>query len=1366
VESNNKKGYLFIIAILSVFVTLLLSQNSLSSIVDTHSIISDNSAQVDPEIEKAFSSNFLTGAVTGIGEETVRVIVVLKEDELPSSKVNHIDTNDDLIGDTPDLEERKKDIQETQDKVLEDLTLKSDVEEDVAQQNELQLGVNEDTIETNSQDENLVIESDSYDFDLENQYENINGFSGTLTKNGLEKLKKNSLVERIEIDTPVSISLSSSIPLINAGDVWDFSINGYNITGVGETVCVIDTGIDYTHIALGNCNPVTYSFNGSTENLTTAVESAHNYANNADITYKINKTGYTNISLHFVNISLESQGAFDTTDRVIVSDQNNKTIAVYKGNLTDVWTPHASGDTLYVRLVTDGSVTDYGFYIDQIANGTSNMTMNWTDCRVADGWDFVNTDNDPMDDHGHGTHVSGIVASNDTLYRGVAPGANIVAMKVLDASGNGYFSDVNAAMDWCVSKRESLNISSISLSLGTSSFHSNSACDASYPSTTAAINTAVGVGIPVFIASGNDAQTNGLSAPSCIANATSVGSVSTSDSVVGSSNSAAILDLLAPGASITSTNDGGGFVGMGGTSMATPHVAGAAALITQYWSVAYNQNITVSQLVTKLKQTGIIVTDSKNSIQTPRINVLAAIQPFINYTSTSVANGTTIIVNSALVNVTSDVNVSVALLEWNYGNGTIQNFTMNQSSSTSFYYTMIGITTGDNTYSVYGNDSANTFGVSVTQTVTLDNTPPAVSFNSPSSGSNFTTELQVINVTVNDSNAYVDTVLFNITNGSSSIILTASNLSATFWNATIDVSTLAQEVHTLTVLANDTLGNVNSTEAITFTVDRTAPTVALISPENISSVNITTSNTLVTFNYNVTDVLLEVANCSLYINEILNQTNVSITKNITRNFTKNIGVGSYNWSIGCTDYLANSANSSIYLFNVTLIDPVVNLNAPVDNTNSSNSTVIFNCSATDNLGLVNMTLYGNWTGSWHANETNNLSGISNSTLFSKTLGDGNYIWNCLATNINPNTVFSSLNYTLTVDTIAPNISTVSSGSIGSSAATISWTTNENSNSSLNFGTNLSVLGTIQQSTSLVTSHSVALSSLSASTLYYYNITSCDTVGNCNTTGVYNFTTSAASSSSSSSSSGGSGGGGGGGAGISSTSTTTPSPTESSDVESTSSSGGGTGGAENPIAVEESALMQVIPGSSLGVSSQTQDVNVVGGQKIAILFSDPLLSVQGVDLKTQTDSQVSLTIQSLTSVPEGTPSLEGSYQYLEISPIGIEKDNIKSAQIVFSVEKSWLELNNYYYKTVQFHRFTDEQWEEVSTKLVSEDETSYVYRATPKGFSYFVATAHPKGESFFSTLSFSNLKLNWFVVAVGVLIVILLVLYFILKPKEE
>ncbi len=182
---------------------------------------------------------------------------------------------------------------------------------------------------------------------------------------------------------------------------------------------------------------------------------------------------------------------------------------------------------------------------------------------------------DATDDHGHGTHVAGIVASNDATYRGVAPDSSLMAAKVLDSNGSGFTSDVASGIDWCVANGADV----INLSLGSDVLFTGT-CDSNLDAI--AVNNAVAAGVIVAVASGNDGALNAVSSPACASNAIAVGAVNDFDGRTPFSNEGPQLDVVAPGAPVTSLNapiNGGGFVTFQGTSMATPHVAGLAALI-------------------------------------------------------------------------------------------------------------------------------------------------------------------------------------------------------------------------------------------------------------------------------------------------------------------------------------------------------------------------------------------------------------------------------------------------------------------------------------------------------------------------------------------------------------------------------------------------------------------------------------------------------------------------------------------------------------------------------------------------------------------------------------------------------------------
>lgn len=418
-----------------------------------------------------------------------------------------------------------------------------------------------------------------------------------IDKNKIQKLKK--LGYRVYRDIPVKAFLTESVPLIQANKVWKIVLNGTNVTGKGISVCVIDTGVDYTHADLGGCFGV--------------------------------------------------------------------------------------------------------------------------NCKVIAGYDFVNSDSDPMDDNGHGTHVAGIIAANGYL-KGVAPDAKIVAVKVLDANGNGYLTDIVSGIEWCINHSDDYNISVISMSLGTEDYHNSTYCDNDFSGEqgaylTETINKAVGKGISVVVATGNEGNYSGISSPACIYNSTRVGatydmdytnSISyclnslctetctdsnpKTDNITCFTNRGGEFDiiLLAPGALINSTLPNG-YGEEAGTSMATPHVSGAIALIKQV-----NKNLKPKQIEKILNKTGKQIYDSATARYYPRIDVYEAVSKIIpklyNPKVIPLLGNVTTVFNFT-VNYTHEANISPAYVkvcidsscfdtsseDKDFTNGAIFNYTTNLS---------------------------------------------------------------------------------------------------------------------------------------------------------------------------------------------------------------------------------------------------------------------------------------------------------------------------------------------------------------------------------------------------------------------------------------------------------------------------------------------------------------------------------------------------------------------------------------------------------------------------------------------------------------------------------------------------------------
>lgn len=257
----------------------------------------------------------------------------------------------------------------------------------------------------------------------------------------------------------------------------------------------------------------------------------------------------------------------------------------------------------------------------------------------------------------HGTHVAGIVAGKDYTpngpgYNGVANGANIIAIQVF-SQFNGftciryglpspcalsYTSDQMLGLERVYALRTTFNIAAVNMSLGGGQYTSN--CDGN--SLKPGIDNLRAAGIATVIASGNSSYANAMGAPACISTAISVGATCDSatagfgcgavDDIPDYSNIASFISLLAPGSLISSSTPGTNtFQSWHGTSMATPHVAGAWALMKQR-----DPGATVSTILAALQNTGTIVDDQRASGSVTgmrRINVdnaLLALMPQVD----------------------------------------------------------------------------------------------------------------------------------------------------------------------------------------------------------------------------------------------------------------------------------------------------------------------------------------------------------------------------------------------------------------------------------------------------------------------------------------------------------------------------------------------------------------------------------------------------------------------------------------------------------------------------------------------------------------------------------------------------------------
>lgn len=585
----------------------------------------------------------------------------------------------------------------------------------------------------------------------------------------------------------------------------------------------------------------------------------------------------------------------------------------------DVWNLRSNGINL-TGAGTTVCVIDTGVDYNHVSLGGcyGNNDPN-SSCTVIGGYDFYNDDDDPIDDHGHGTHVSGIVASSDGTYNGVAPETKIIAMKALGSDGSGNTGTIGAAIDWCIANASKFNISIISMSVGDCSNHSTY-CNGD--PLASLINTATSERISVVVAAGNGnggdctgiTNTIGPSSPACIQNSIAIGAVNDTDSIY--YQRGPLFELLAPGIAIMSTWYTGGFVAQSGTSMSAPHVSGAIAMINQYLT-SHSESKTINEIKSILNNTGKRIDDTAGSgYNFTRINVYNALlsidmdAPVVELISP--ANGSSYVLENQtfVCNVSDWQLANITFKIWNsteiYYNETRNiDGTFNQSS-----FNLTEIPDGEYYWACESHDNLSNLGV----------------------GSNFTINIGLVEVAQNYplNNSYTNANLTEFNCGANTdSTLNLNNLTFYLW---YNNSLIHNETDNISGISNSSsfLYNLSGDGEYMWTCEVF---------DNESSSEITSNFTL---NYDsVSPVILDLANDVGEMTVIINwetdeETNYSISGNITgtnSSYSNNHSVSfsglssstTYNYLIVVCDRAQNCVNESS---NFTTNEATVIINPP------------------------------------------------------------------------------------------------------------------------------------------------------------------------------------------------------------------------------------------------------------------------------------------------------------------------------------------------------------------------------------------------------------------------------------------------------
>lgn len=420
-----------------------------------------------------------------------------------------------------------------------------------------------------------------------------------------ETKAQNDLFANNRIMLGLKNDINKSITNLNEIEKLNFLFNDYSINKIKP--------LDISKTNFLNGRPLIIIFNGSI-NIETAIKKLKDTdlfdyvepdfivsgsgfkseeKNKFDISLKPFATTIPNDQFFFRQWGLHNNGSFTLSPSLVDADVD----------MIEAWDITTGSTNIKMAVIDSGIRMNHPEFTGRFFLNTSETTNGLDDdsngyADDINGWDFVNNDNNPTDDHGHGTNVTGIAmanANNNIGYAGVDWNCKLLPLKVLDANNSGFNSNMIASIYYAINR----NVDLISMSIGSAGFST------AYQN---AVNQAYFQNIPI-IACMMNFNNNTSYYPAAFDNAIAIGSTNSNDnrtvpffwSSTSGSNYGNHIDVVAPGNYIyglSHTSNTSYETYWGGTSQATPLVAGIVSLM-----LSLNPNLTVDQIRNILRNT-------------------------------------------------------------------------------------------------------------------------------------------------------------------------------------------------------------------------------------------------------------------------------------------------------------------------------------------------------------------------------------------------------------------------------------------------------------------------------------------------------------------------------------------------------------------------------------------------------------------------------------------------------------------------------------------------------------------------------------------------------------------------------------------